>query len=401
MATARTLKVGVHSLYQRITDALMSAERGDTILIAKGQYTEGTLIVAKPLVVLGETGAVIDGAFTGGTLMTIQSDNVVVKGLTFRNVAVSYVDDNAAIKVDKSNHIRIANNVIENAMFGVYLRSARNIHISDNTIISRLPSEESNSGNGIHCWTSKHLLIENNTVQGHRDGIYFEFARHTLIRNNTSRENLRYGLHFMFSDSCTYERNVFEHNGAGIAVMYTKHVRMAYNTFKDNWGPNTYGLLLKDISHSHLLCNTFVRNSIAIHNEGSSKNLYEGNVFQQNGYAIRVLGNCTENTIRGNTFTGNVFDVTTNTRNNPNYYHGNYWSAYNGYDLNRDGYGDVPHHPVRLFSLMVEQMQSSTILLHSALVHTLDITERVIPTLTPAALVDRNPLMKPPKRCAP
>lgn len=60
----------------------------------------------------------------------------------------------------------------------------------------------------------------------------------------------------MFSDYDAYHDNIFTDNGAGVAVMYTNHVEMTGNTFQDNWGPVSYGLLLKDINYSLIRGNT-------------------------------------------------------------------------------------------------------------------------------------------------
>lgn len=397
LANAATLEVGPGRSLTTITAAVKQAGRYDTVYITKGTYRESNIIVDKPLVIIGRNGAVVNGSgHTSNTLIAILSDSVTVQGLELRNVAASYVADNAAILVDKSKHIRISECTITNTMFGIYLRKSAHCMLTNNVIHNTKLERESNSGNGIHCWGSTYLTIRGNKLSGHRDGLYFEFARHTYISHNLSTKNLRYGLHFMFSDSCTYTNNRFIDNGAGIAVMYTKQVLMANNVFQDNWGPSTFGLLLKDITNSHLINNTFINNSIAIHSEGSTRILFENNRFEQNGYGIRMLGSSVDNTVRSNVFEGNVFDITTNTQTNANNYRRNYWSSYNGYDLNRDGVGDVPHHPVRLYAFMIEQMPTSSILLNSALVHTLDMMERIMPTITPKTLVDNEPLMTPP-----
>ena len=73
-------------------------------------------------------------------------------------------------------------------------------------------------------------------------------TNNTIIKNNLSEKNIRYGLHFMFSHSDTYTSNTFKNNGAGVAVMYSKHVKMENNRFEENWGPSAYGILLKDIT---------------------------------------------------------------------------------------------------------------------------------------------------------
>ena len=95
-----------------------------------------------------------------------------------------------------------------------------------------------------------------------------------------------------------------------------------------------------------------------------------------------------------NEFVGNTFDVSSNSRSNSTVFDGNYWSDYQGYDLDRDGIGDVPHRPVRLFSLLVEDNEPTLILLRSLFVGLLDTAERVLPSLTPETLADARPSMR-------
>ncbi|MDX1629079.1 MAG: nitrous oxide reductase family maturation protein NosD, partial [Fulvivirga sp.] len=71
------------------------------------------------------------------------------------------------------------------------------------------------------------------------------------------------------------------------------------------------------------------------------------------------------------------------------------WNEYAGYDLNKDGIGDVPHRPVKLFSYVVTRSESSIILLRSLFIDLLNFAEKVTPVFTPETLVDEQPLMKP------
>ena len=48
------------------------------------------------------------------------------------------------------------------------------------------------------------MNISDNHLTKLRDGIYFEFVSNCKIENNLSEENLRYGLHFMFSNHNDY-----------------------------------------------------------------------------------------------------------------------------------------------------------------------------------------------------
>ena len=129
----------------------------------------------------------------------------------------------------------------------------------------------------------------------------------------------------------------------------------------------------------------------------SSRLDVRGNTLSQNGSAIRVLANAEDNRFTANRFIGNAFDVVTNSRSASSTFDRNWWDEYHGYDLDRDGIGDVPFRPVRLFALVVEQHPLALLLLRSPLVALLDAAERVIPVLTPDALVDRHPLMRSPR----
>ncbi|MEX2597647.1 MAG: nitrous oxide reductase family maturation protein NosD, partial [Salibacteraceae bacterium] len=112
------------------------------------------------------------------------------------------------------------------------------------------------------------------------------------------------------------------------------------------------------------------------------------------GYALKIMGNCTDNKIIHNDFVANSFDVTTNATSNFNLFSGNYWEEYTGYDLDRDDIGDVPFRPVKLFTYIIAQSPASIILMRSSFIDLLNLAEKVTPVLTPESLVDNEPKMK-------
>ena len=201
----------------------------------------------------------------------------------------------------------------------------------------------------------------------------------------------------MFSHNDSYVGNVFRNNGAGVAVMYSRNVRMEKNVFERNWGASAYGILLKDISNSHISNNRFIENTMGIHMEGSSRIEISRNLFQANGWAIKVQASCDDNRFYHNNFNRNSFDVATNGMMMLNKFSKNYWDKYDGYDMNRDGIGDVPYHPVSMYSMIVEQNPNSLMLLRSFAVSLLDKAEKAIPSLVPENLMDDKPMMKPNK----
>lgn len=392
---SRTIIVGKDRPVKTLRQGIKEARHGDTVILTKGIYSEGNVIIDKTICLLGQDAPVLDGEGKH-EILTISGKNIVVRGIRFANAGYSSMNDFAAIKVIDATNVLVEDNRIDNASFAIHFANSTHSIVRNNTIRGTNKSEHL-SGNGIHLWKCDQMLIENNTISGHRDGIYFEFVTASTIRNNTSEKNIRYGLHFMFSHNDTYLSNTFRNNGAGVAVMYSKEVRMENNLFDKNWGPSAYGILLKDISNSHIEKNRFVQNTVAIHMEGSSRIEIAGNIFQSNGWALKVQASCDDNNFHHNNFFSNSFDVATNGTMMLNRFSNNYWDKYDGYDINKDGYGDVPYHPVSMYAMIVEQNPTTLILMRSFMVSLLDKAEKAIPSLTPESLADAKPMIKPNK----
>ena len=391
--SASVLEVGPNKSIQSIREAVLTASAGDSINIFPGTYREGNIEITKKLVITGIDYPLLDGE-NEYEIISVMADSVIIKGLALKDVGVSYVEDRSAIRIVRSKYCVIESNRLTNAFFGIYLERSNDCTIRNNHLLG-YAEHEMNSGNAIHLWYSSRNLIDGNHAEGHRDGIYLEFVDNSIISNNTVVDNLRYGLHFMFSDDDQYLNNSFISNGAGVAVMFSKNIRMEDNDFLNNWGSSSYGLLLKDITDSEITNNRFEKNTIGIYGEGAIRITITGNDFTRNGWALNILGSCNDNTIHHNNFINNTFEVTTNSKRNYNSYDGNYWSENRGsYDLDRDGVSDVPYRPVKLFSFMMANMESSTILLRSLLVDLINHAEKVAPVITPHNLMDSKPLMK-------
>jgi nitrous oxidase accessory protein len=198
----------------------------------------------------------------------------------------------------------------------------------------------------------------------------------------------------MYSDDCDYVGNTFQHNGAGVAVMYTKRVHMTGNRFERNWGSSAYGLLLKEIADSRIEQNVFSDNTTGLYADGADRIRASGNKFIRNGWGVKVGGSTLDGLFTANDFIDNTFDVTTNSRETSTKFEGKYWSTYAGYDLDKDGTGDIPHAPVRLFAVIIEKSPQAVVLMRSALVGLLDAAERAMPALTPQLFVDPRPSMR-------
>ena len=389
--SAKTIYVGKNRSITSIQEGINQARHGDTVLVDKGLYKEGNITLNKSILLKGIDYPVLDGE-NKYEILTVHANYATVEGFKIQHGGRSELKDIAGILVYDSDGVIIINNILDDTNFGILAQHTKNSTIKNNKIRA-YGKNEVQSGNGISCWRSDSLLIIGNTIEGHRDGIYFEFVTNSLVWRNISTRNIRYGIHFMFSHHDTYIGNVFEENESGVAVMYTTHIHMYNNHFLNNWGDAAYGILLKDITDSDISGNFFTENTVGILMEGCSRIKLYKNAFYNNGWALKISSSSDDNVFTLNNFIGNTFDISTSGSLVLNNFNGNYWDKYEGYDINRDKIGDVPYRPVSMYSMIIDSNPGALMLFRSLIVTLLDKSEKILPGVTPEQLKDERPLM--------
>ena len=391
--SARTIEVGEGKAFSSISAALHKAKAKDEILIYGKKIYKERLVIQKPITLKGVGTPIIDGGQRGDVIKA-NADNVTIEGLQIQNSARSSQVDYCGVHVKDAQFVTVRNCVFRKNQFSVMFQNCKNGLIANNNISSNITYNPI-MGNAVHCWKSDNMHITGNNIGHNRDGIYLEFVNNSHIDHNTVSGCARYGLHFMFSHFNVYNSNRFNHNQAGVAVMFAHNVEMINNTFEFNRGTSSYGLLIKELQYSTIKWNRFLDNTVGLLIDGGSDLNVHHNVIKNNGWGMRLISASTNDTIVHNNFLGNTFDMTTNVSYNRNNVNGNYWDKYEGYDLNKDGYGDVPFHPLSLFSMLAEQNENVLFFFHSFLMNLLDATEKVLPSITPDNYVDNYPHMNP------
>lgn len=391
--SARTIEVGEGKAFSSISAALHKAKAKDEILIYGKKIYKERLVIQKPITLKGVGTPIIDGG-QRGDVIKVNADNVTIEGLQIQNSARSSQVDYCGVHVKDAQFVTVRNCVFRKNQFSVMFQNCKNGLIANNNISSNITYNPI-MGNAVHCWKSDNMHITGNNIGHNRDGIYLEFVNNSHIDHNTVSGCARYGLHFMFSHFNVYNSNRFNHNQAGVAVMFAHNVEMINNTFEFNRGTSSYGLLIKELQYSTIKWNRFLDNTVGLLIDGGSDLNVHHNVIKNNSWGMRLISASTNDTIVHNNFLGNTFDMTTNVSYNRNNVNGNYWDKYEGYDLNKDGYGDVPFHPLSLFSMLAEQNENVLFFFHSFLMNLLDATEKVLPSITPDNYVDNYPHMNP------
>ncbi len=380
---------------QTIQSLIERAQPGDTVIINGGRYCED-IVIAKTIHLIGKQSPVIYG--TGkGSIVTILAPMCTVSGFVIEHTGNMLVNEDAGILI-KSNHNIIRNNTLNDILFGVYLYMSDSNMIAQNVVTGRQSLSQGERGSGIHLWNSNHNILEHNTVSETRDGFYIQNANHTLIQDNEVY-NLRYGLHYMYADSNTFLRNIFRDNVAGAAIMFTRGIVMKHNIFLRNRGFASYGMLLQDCHYSVADSNIFSDNVIGIFFESSTNNLFCNNIIARNDLALEMFQNSIHNTFTENNFIDNLNPLTIVGRRTESFWSlnskGNYWSSYDGYDIDNNGVGDVPMKIENVFSYLEGNNGNVRLYLYSPASQALAVSAKAFPILDISGEKDEYPLMEP------
>ena len=145
---ANTIVVGKNQLITSVKKGIESARDGDTVLLQKGIYREGNIIINKSISLIGINEPVLDGEHKY-EILTVTGERILVRGIHFKNSGYSSMNDYASIKLVDTRYCFIENNTIEHSYFGIHVANASNCVIIDNKI-SGTPKTEQTSDNAIH-----------------------------------------------------------------------------------------------------------------------------------------------------------------------------------------------------------------------------------------------------------
>lgn len=376
-----------------IAAAAAAASPGDTLALAPGEYP-GNVSLEVPVALLGGGGAVLRGGYTG-TVLHITAPGTTVEGVAVREAGTSLTQDMACILVE-ADDVTIRNCHVSESLHGIYVKGGLRTRLVGNRVEGRLDLIESDRGNGIHLWNTRGNRVEGNEIFNVRDGIYFSFADSTEVVGNHIH-HVRYGLHYMYSNNNRFVANRFTLNVAGAALMYSKDIRFERNLFAHCRGFRAYGVLLQSMDRTWAEGNLILDNSRGIFLNNSSGNVLTDNDVVDNDLAIQLNGGCNNNRFSGNNFINNLSDLILDVSDYDTSWEepggGNYWSAYNGYDLDGDGIGDRPHEISRVFQLMETRVPEVRFLAFSPAAAFLEVAERVLPILDLGAAEDGLPLV--------
>jgi nitrous oxidase accessory protein len=239
------------------------------------------------------------------------------------------------------------------------------------------------------------VVIGNNIRLG-RDGIFSNASKHNIFRDNIFRD-LRFAIHFMYTNDTEISGNISIGNTLGYALMFSDRI-----TVRDNLslGDRTHGLMLNYTNNADVTGNlvrggthekcTFIYNA--------HKNLIAGNRFEGCEIGIHFTAGSERNAITGNAFVGNRTQVKYVGTRDVEWSldgRGNYWSDHPAFDLDGDGRADGPFRPNDLMDHILWSQPAAKLLLGAPVVQLLRWSQAAFPAVLPGGVVDSHPLMAP------
>jgi len=376
--------------------AAIDAAQSGTILVLQTGIYSGRVSIDKSLILQGGEDSIIDGGGVG-RVITVNAPNVEIRGMTIKNSGDSLATEDSGIFVTgDGKNVLIEFNRLEGNLIGIYLKGAADARVRKNTIYGSRDPHMNERGNGVQIWNSPGAVVEDNSLRYGRDGIFVTTSKRNIFRNNHFQE-MRFAIHYMYTNHSEVSGNVSIGNHSAYALMYSDNLEVFDNSTD---GARDRGLFLNFVNYSSFRQNTVrggTEKCVFIYNANS--NVFEGNHFEACDIGIHFTAGSDKNTIAGNTFIDNRTQVkyvgtrhiewSLNGR-------GNFWSDNMAYDLNNDGIADRPYRPNDMVDQIVWRYPLAKLLLNSPATQLLRWAQSEFPSLHPGGVTDSAPLMKIP-----
>ncbi|WP_417258490.1 nitrous oxide reductase family maturation protein NosD [Celeribacter sp.] len=393
-------RIVVHPGDGALVSAVAKAVAGDEIVLSAGQYF-GPLSINVPLRLSGEQGVVIDGA-REGSVITIDAADVTVTGLTLTGSGRSHDTIDAGVKLTKkATRARVIDNDIVGNLVGVDIHGARDALVKGNRIEGLRLARMNDRGNGVYVWNAPGSVVEDNEIRYGRDGIFSNTSRDNTYRRNLMRD-LRFAIHYMYTNDSLIAGNVSIGNHLGFAMMYSDRI-----VARDNISINDrdHGVMLNFTNKSDIFANLVTGGTekcVFVYN--SHQNLLADNTFQGCDIGVHFTAGSERNTITKNAFIGNRTQVKYVGTRDVEWSHegtGNYWSDHPAFDLDGDARADSIYRPNDLMDHILWSQPAAKLLLGAPAVQLVRWSQEQFPATQTGGVVDSHPLTSAPVRDVP
>ncbi|NJM84137.1 MAG: nitrous oxide reductase family maturation protein NosD [Tabrizicola sp.] len=374
--------------------AIAGAEPGDVLLLQPGTYP-GAVTIGESLTLLAEGEAIIDGQGKG-TVITVTAPDVTLRGLTVIGSGMDGQGLDAGIKiVKKADRVTVEGNRLSGNLHGIDVHGGKDARVIGNVIEGTENPRMNDRGNGIYVWNSPGAVVEGNSVRWGRDGIFANASRKNVFRNNLFRD-LRFAIHYMYTNDTEVAGNVSIGNHLGFAIMFSDRI-----VLKDNLslGDRSNGVMLNYANNAEVSGNLVrggAEKCLFIYN--AHKNLIFRNRLEGCGIGIHFTAGSERNVLTENAFIANreqVKYVGTKSVEWSFEGRGNFWSDHPAFDLNGDGIADSVFRPNDLMDHILWSQPATALLTGAPAVQLVRWSQKSFPATLPGGVLDTFPLMLP------
>ena len=375
--------------------AIEAAAPSGVVRLGPGRHA-GPLVIDKPLSLIGEADTRLEGPGTG-SVITVNAPDVRIEGLEITGSGRDLPAMDSAVLVNRTaERAVIRGNRMTGNLFGVYLHGASGTLVENNVIVGRADLRMAEAGNGVSIWNAPGSRVIGNTVRQGRDGIFVNVSKNNVFADNTFSD-LRFAIHYMYTNDSQVIGNRSRGNHVGWAIMYSSNLEIRDNVSE---GDRDHGLMLNTTNRSQITGNT-VRDGgekcLFMYN--ANQNLLARNRFERCPIGIHFTAGSEGNVVTGNGFIANRTQVKYVGTRYLDWAHegrGNYWSDNPAFDLDGDGIAQRPYRPNDVMDEVLWTLPQAKVLANSPAVQIVRWSQSRFPALFPGGVVDTAPLMQPP-----
>jgi nitrous oxidase accessory protein len=359
-----------------------------------------TLRITRPLVLRGQPGTTILGSNVG-TVIDVNADDVTLEHLEVRGSGGRNTTEDAGIKA-RGHRVTVKHAFVDSNLFGIAFEECKSCLLEDSHVRG-IDTDLSLRGDGIKLWESDGSTVRRCHMERSRDMVVW-YSRHVLLEDNVVSDS-RYGTHLMYAHDSTVRNTRMVGNIVGIFVMYSGRVRVEGTLLAGAHGAAGMGIGFKESDAIRLERNVILSNTAGVYLDRTPRSAAEPVVFERNTLARNDVGIRFHSSGKGIVFSGNAF------RDNITLVavdgggdalsldiRGNYWSEYEGYDLDGNGVGDVPFVYSQLSTELTDRHPSLAFFRGTLALGLVDAVARAFPLVgARKLLVDPAPLHKVPE----
>ena len=385
----------------RLADAISQAVPGDTLRLLDGQHM-GPVTIAKSLTIIGNGESTIVKGNDKGHVIEVIAPDVIIDNVSVTGSGLLLeTQDSGIFLSDQAANAKVVNSVLRDNLIGVYVWGAKDALVRNNRIVGRQDLRMNERGNGVQIWNAPGARIEANEIRYGRDGIFVTTSKNNVFSNNLMQD-LRFGVHYMYTNSSRVEGNISRRNHLGFAIMFSKKIDVVGNVSQHDRDRGILFNYANQVTAHQNRITDGPEKCVFIYN--SNKNHFTENLFSGCGIGIHFTGGSERNQISGNAFIDNRTQVKYVGTRWVEWSHegrGNYWSDHSAFDLDRNGIADAAYQPNDLTDQILWQYPAAKLLTNSPAVQILKWAQSSFPALHPGGVIDSAPLMAPPRVAEP